>query len=546
MAKAIVGVGSIGLQEGNASIGAKTDINGNITGNIGLQEGNASIGASVNSAGNIGVGAGVGSNIADIKGVGNARANVGASAGINTETGQIGPGVSAGVGVQGKDAGASISTGYGATGATVSPRIRIGSTPGAVQGSNIGGTVGGVAGSVFGPVGGAIGSTVGSVTGSLVGGAFGHASPASKETDGRKVALKGYGQLGIFDDGKLTNPDGSSFDMKNQIIGGGDRPFTNTNRISDTHKDRKGLFNYDIDYTNDMDYVSGMAGTTFARITGGGTSKSIDQLGGAFGNAFLGKVGTGNKLTKENFDTSMTNARAQYSKAGIKTKEDMLSLANQLYSQGRINDFDYGVTNQTASMLFDDNFNLAQTLMSGRDQGISTAGKTSSGALAGQSGKSSSGTLSGPGGIGINRPFKNGVFSPYLSNEEIDASLEPLLAKYRSAAAKQIRAGGRNRAIQGITTGIIAAKGIDKITGGAITGAIKDGAASVREWLGGDAAPTLDSKGKVIDTQLPDFSTDLTSPEVAPIDTSDGYDLGATGELTLTDGYDLGAGELTL
>lgn len=483
-----------------------------------LQNNNLSVG--ITPGGTIGGQVGGGVNAGNVSGVGTIGANASAGVGANLDSGQVGPNISGGVGIQGKDVGVSLNGGAGLNGVSVAPRIRIGSSPGAQKGSSYGGTAGEVAGSlVGGPVGGAIGSTIGSIGGSIIGGLTGGKSQASKETDARKSAIKQFESVGGLDNGNLVNPDGSVFNMHDQVTGEGSRPFTNPNLRSSTQQDRTTLNPYDIDYTNDMDYVSGMAGTTFARLIGGGANKTTDQLGGAYGNAFLGKVGTGNQLTKDNFDTAMTNARAQYSKNGIKSKEDMQALANQLYAQGRITDFDHGVMNQTASMMFDNNYNLAQTLMGGRGKGINTAGQTPGGPISSSS----------------SQPRKSN--SPFLSLEEVNASLAPLLAQYQQAANIRQAAMGNNGTLNGISNGLQAVgasiaglTAINKLTGGSITDLINAGKSTVKDWIGVDAHAT-DHNGDPIDTTLPGYSTDTSSP--APVDS--GSDSGS---------FDLGGGSL--
>ena len=128
---------------------------------------------------------------------------------------------------------------------------------------------------------------------------------------------------------------------------------------------------WDIDYTNDLDFASGMGGTSLSRLLHGGTGKAIDQLGGQLGNAAVSSVGHGKEMTPDNFNKVMTNLRAMYAQSGIKTKKDAYQLANQAFAEKRINDTELVSMQQAFNMMFDKNgYDTAQKLMSGRFQGI--------------------------------------------------------------------------------------------------------------------------------------------------------------------------------
>lgn len=128
---------------------------------------------------------------------------------------------------------------------------------------------------------------------------------------------------------------------------------------------------YNTDYTNDLDFFSGMTGNTFARLMYGGRDPTIDQTGGQLGNAFLGKVGYGQDMTAENFNTVMTNARGVYAKAGIKSKEDGLELVNRAVKEGRLSNADAIAAQQSLGMMYDkDGFEAANKLSQGRWVGV--------------------------------------------------------------------------------------------------------------------------------------------------------------------------------
>lgn len=363
-----------------------------------------------------------------------------------------------------------IGVGGGPSGFSVAPRVQIGQGQGSATGSQAGSVGGSLAGAaVGGPVGAAVGGGVGSLIGSVIGSKF-NESKAAKETDARNSVINSYTKEGLIDkDGTLSLPDGSVFSFKDGSHG---HSWTNPDRKLKDHPDRE-LFSYETDYTNDTDYVAGMAGITLSRLLAGGTNKAVDQTGNALGNAFLGKVGYGKPLTEDNFNATMTNARAVYGKKGIKSKEDMLALANKAYSEGRINDFDYGVMQQTASLVFDNNFGMAQQLMGGRDKGLSVAASTP--------------PDQGPFPQHQNKPGR--IYSPILSPEEALLSVQPYFDYLHqhypkpkganlSFVSSLAQAAGTISAVAG------AYKSANDVSGGKLGSWIEGGLKGVSEALG--------------------------------------------------------------
>lgn len=173
------------------------------------------------------------------------------------------------------------------------------------------------------------------------------------------------------DDFNVTLADGSKYNIG--VDGhGGTHQVTNPALLS---ADQKGkitkLQSFDVDYTNDLDYAAGMAGTTLSRLISGGKNKAIDQMGGQLANASLGNVGYGQQFTEENFGKVAANLRASYAQSGIKSKTDALQLANQAYAEGRMDDSDHAAALQSINFIFDDNgFQTAQKLMAGRQRGL--------------------------------------------------------------------------------------------------------------------------------------------------------------------------------
>lgn len=162
---------------------------------------------------------------------------------------------------------------------------------------------------------------------------------------------------------------------------GEERPVSNPNLLTKEHKDQKieRLHAYDIDYTNDLDFASGMAGVALSRVVSGNKNTEIDQMGGQIGNAALKNIGFGKEMSEENFAKMAQNQRAIYAQFGVKSKEAAIQLINQAYGEKRLNDFDAAQARQAANMIFDKNgYDLAQKLLGGRFRGIEVASQPGS------------------------------------------------------------------------------------------------------------------------------------------------------------------------
>lgn len=173
----------------------------------------------------------------------------------------------------------------------------------------------------------------------------------------------------VDDDYNLTLADGTKANIG--IDGnGGKHDVRNPSSLVGADKPTS-IHTYDTDYTNDMDFASGMAGNTLTRLLYGGRNKSIDQVGNQIGNALLGSVGYGKDMTPENFNTVMANARGVYSQAGIKSKEDGFALVSQALKEGRLTRADAIGAQQVFNMMYDKNgYDSASKLMSGRMPGV--------------------------------------------------------------------------------------------------------------------------------------------------------------------------------
>lgn len=418
-------------------------------------------------------------------GVNPTNQNVGVSGGVGEGAVSVGynPGTAqVGVNAQGYDVGDTefgLGIGYGPAGITGGPSVIFDSDePGARQGGVVGQTVGSTVGSFFGPVGSAVGSFVGSAVGSVAGGSFGK-SKESQEHDARDQVRGAFNEAGVWEeDGTLLLPDGT---VANFTLEGDDgaHDWTNPDSRTEEHSGRDFLMNYETDYTNDMDYAASMAGMTFARIVAGGSNKAVDQTGQAIGNQILGSVGTGSDFNEENFKNTMTNARAMYARQDINSKEDLLALANDMFSGDRIDDFDYAVMQQTAAMVFDEDFGMAQQLMGGRNNGAEVATQAPT--------------------EGVNRPGR--IYSPVISAEEAFLSVKPFFDYYRENLSLEAQGYSPNVSqtatdvASGVGAAVATAKGVGEIIEGvtdateALTGSkpldiIQEGVDYVSDLLG--------------------------------------------------------------
>lgn len=179
-----------------------------------------------------------------------------------------------------------------------------------------------------------------------------------------------YKNVGLVDkDYHITLANGSRVNLG--VDGHGDQhDFTNTKEVQG--KPRK-LSAYDVDYTNDLDYTSALAGITLSRLLTGGKATNIEQMGGQIANAAIKDVGYNKEMSRSNFDAMARNQRAFYSQSGIKSKEDAYQLLNTAFAEHRLSAADLVSSQQAVNIIFDKNgYDTAQKLMAGRHRGIET------------------------------------------------------------------------------------------------------------------------------------------------------------------------------
>lgn len=154
---------------------------------------------------------------------------------------------------------------------------------------------------------------------------------------------------------------------------GGKHAFTDPSKIPKNAENRE-LHAYDIDYTNDLDFSANLATSALTRLLAGGKAAPIDQIAGQLANASISKIGYGQPMTEENYSTAMANVRGFAAQSGVQSKEDAYALANQAFSEGRMNEMDHTAALQGINMMFDkDSYRNASALMEGRHKGIEVA-----------------------------------------------------------------------------------------------------------------------------------------------------------------------------
>jgi len=466
------------------------------------------------------------------KPIGNRDVNAGLTVGPS------GPGVNANVNVG--SVHGSVNAGIGG----VQPRIQIGDSTAA----GLGATAGQIGGNIVaGPIGGAVGSAAvsGQVAAiekgvNMIGNPFGGNKEVQRQGKNRRSTRNSL----FGDTPQITLADGSMWDF-NSSEGEGLHDWKDPSWGS-----RQGpLRKYDADFTNDLDYISAMGGISLARMLNGKSDTATDQVGSEMGNAFLGKVGYKGQFNQETFNHVVTNMRSVYAQKGINSKEEMLSLASTMNSQGRLSDPEYAVMKQTAGMVFDSDFNLATQLMSGRGKGLNAASKT---------GKESSSTSTTPQ-EGVNRPGR--IYSPTLSPEEAFLSVQPLIDRYQQLAGKNPRGASSTAATIAQGAGLISAiagagSAINKLTGGALSQGIRDIMGLGNSDPGIDATTIGNVGSNSFD--LPDFSTNtgaIGAAQNSDVFNLPGFDLGLgggakeiggsiAGDIADSTNFDLGSGGL--
>lgn len=204
------------------------------------------------------------------------------------------------------------------------------------------------------------------VVGSLVLGSI-QAGKSGNQT-ARDQLRAGAEHLGLTDDKfNITLANGSKFDIG--IDGhGGQREVYNTAGLRPDQKDIHTLNAWDLDYTKDLDAITGVAGNGLAlMLYGDGHNDHVTQMGNYFTNAAVSTAKTAD-LTEAGFAETQKNMQKMYSDSGIKNKADAYALSNQLFAEGRVNQTQLVSIQQGINLTFDPfktSFGAAHQLLEG-------------------------------------------------------------------------------------------------------------------------------------------------------------------------------------
>lgn len=196
---------------------------------------------------------------------------------------------------------------------------------------------------------------------------------SNKQHIDRNEMRRGLQNIQLIDkDYNITLADGTKVNMGYDDKDGS-HEFRDTSLVPEGNEIRT-LHAYDVDYTNDLDYSANIMSASLMRLVSGGKGTGVDQIASQLANASIANVGYGQDMTEANYAKAQANMRGFFAQSGIKSKEDAYALANQAFSEGRLNEMDLVQMHQGIDMTFDKNgFNSAQQMMPGRHKGIAVA-----------------------------------------------------------------------------------------------------------------------------------------------------------------------------
>lgn len=229
-------------------------------------------------------------------------------------------------------------------------------------------------GSMFGPWGAAIGAVIGLAIGSINAGKSG---PQQKRDSLRGVMINNN----IFqkqEDGRVTTnlADGSMYDVgvdgarsTAKMADGSVKTYANPDRIAE--RDKSHVLNgnqlrpYDIDYTNDLDYITSLATKAANLFPVGGSmarrTSEVDQINGLLTNAATSNAGR--EWTEENFQKVMGNVRGFYKNMGITSADEGMKILNEMRDNKRISKDDYNAMVMGIDFAFNSDFERATQLL---------------------------------------------------------------------------------------------------------------------------------------------------------------------------------------
>lgn len=258
---------------------------------------------------------------------------------------------------------------------------------GGAQGRVNGASSGSAVGSMWGPWGMAIGAALGVAIGSIKTG-------KSPEQQSRDALRDRFEQAKIFEkkenvhflelaDGSFYNVGIDGADGRAKMSDGSVKKFANPSKIPERDKgtiaDNNELRPYDIDFTNDLDFVTSLSTKLVNLIPVGGTTQARNTTEAAQMNGYLTNAATSNvgrDFTSENFSKVMSNVRKQYEKLGIRDKSVALQSANRMREQNKLSNDDYNAIILGVEFAFSENFDRASQLLTELNRGESDTAST--------------------------------------------------------------------------------------------------------------------------------------------------------------------------
>lgn len=324
------------------------------------------------------------------------------TAAAGTTAAAAGTTAAAGTAAAGAGTGAATASGVGSTGAAAAGSGATGATAAStaiqaagyvavvyaayniVDGWGTGGAAGRASMAANGAaIGTAIFPGIGTAIGAAVGLAIGSIKTGKAPEQGKRDALRDFYEknelFGKDERGShyITLADGSRYDVgvdgsegRAKNADGSIKTVANPDKIAERDKgaflEGGELRPYDIDYTNDLDYVTSLATRGVNLLPAGGSVSrrmgEVDQMNGYMTNAAT--FGIGREFTEENFNKAMANARTFYEKLGITSAADGYRVIDEMRKNKQLSRDDYNAIRLGLNFAFDQNFAGAQQLMS--------------------------------------------------------------------------------------------------------------------------------------------------------------------------------------
>lgn len=210
---------------------------------------------------------------------------------------------------------------------------------------------------------------------------------------------------------------------------------------------------YNVDYTNDLDYMTSIAANTLTGMAFGGSSKSQGDMGGYLTNAATSQLES-REFTYDNWVESMKNIRKFYSDSGITSAEMAYSTIDLYLSENKITEDQANEMRHGIALAFSgspqESYELAQKLNENRWNGTEFEGAPPEGEQVAESIEGETQQLpEGAIPVEIQNPHTpEGAIEANLRSQEQATSSNPdewddeLQATQQQAAAEAQAAGG--------------------------------------------------------------------------------------------------------